>query len=79
MNGEELHIKEALEDGEAILDDKGNVIWLNVTEVQLKHNPYLGTAKIESVMSDVKGGVVLDRFLDGFRCWNIKDLLIAKK
>lgn len=79
MNGEELHIKEALEDGEAILDNQGNVIWVNVTEIQLIHAPELGTAKIKSVMPDIEGGVVLDRFLDDFRCWNIKDLLIVKK
>jgi len=25
-------------------------------------------------MSDVPGGVVLDKYLQGFRCWNIEDL-----
>jgi hypothetical protein len=25
-------------------------------------------------MHDVSGGVVLDRFINGFRCWNVEDL-----
>lgn len=32
------------------------------------------TAKVVELLADVKGGVVLDRPLGGFRCWNKLDL-----
>lgn len=32
------------------------------------------TAKVVELLADVKGGVVLDRSLAGFRCWNKRDL-----
>ena len=32
------------------------------------------TAKVVRRMRDIKGGVVLDRELSGFRCWNVLDL-----
>lgn len=48
------------------------------SKVCLKHNPSLGTATVESFILDIKGAVVLDTYLDHFRCWNIDDLLIVK-
>lgn len=33
------------------------------------------TAKVVELLADVKGGVVLDRPLGGFRCWNKNDLV----
>lgn len=33
-----------------------------------------GTAEIVLFLSDVKGGVILDRHIGGFRCWNVLDL-----
>lgn len=35
------------------------------------------TAKVVELLADVKGGVVLDRPLGGFRCWNKLDLVRA--
>lgn len=35
------------------------------------------TAKVVELLADVKGGVVLDRPLGGFRCWNKLDLARA--
>ena len=33
-----------------------------------------GWAYIESFFKDIKGGVVLDGYLNQFRCWNVADL-----
>lgn len=37
------------------------------------------TAKIKSVLSTVNGGLVLDKPLEGFVCWNITDVEIIEK
>jgi len=44
------------------------------SHVRLIRTPKAGTAKIVKRLSDIRGGVVLDSKLDGFRCWNIQDL-----
>lgn len=31
-------------------------------------------ATVVSFIADIEGGVVLDRHIGGFRCWNVKDL-----
>ena len=49
------------------------------SKVVLKHNPHLGEAIVESLILDIKGGVVLDRLLDEFRCWNVEDLLLVEE
>lgn len=37
------------------------------------------TAKVVELLADVKGGVVLDRPLGGFRCWNKNDLVKVER
>lgn len=37
------------------------------------------TAVIELFYSDVEGGVRLDKELDGFRSWNVKDFELVEK
>lgn len=34
---------------------------------------------IVNFISDIEGGVVLDRYILGFRCWNVEDLRLWKK
>lgn len=35
-------------------------------------------ARIVALITEVKGGVVLDRALGGFRCWNVLDLEVIE-
>jgi hypothetical protein len=44
------------------------------TIVRLKDSRFKTKARVERKLSDVKGGVVLDKYINGFRCWNIKHL-----
>lgn len=37
------------------------------------------TATIKSVLDSIDGGIVLDKPLDGFHCWNITDVEIVEK
>jgi hypothetical protein len=36
-------------------------------------------SKVIGYLPDVRGGVILDVALDGFRCWNAADLVILKR
>jgi hypothetical protein len=36
------------------------------------------TRTIVGFIHDVEGGVILDKPVEGFRCWNIKDLRVVK-
>lgn len=49
---------------------KPNVFRISVPEDREDHP----TAKIIDLLSDIKGGVKLDRDLNGMRYWNEKDL-----
>ena len=31
-------------------------------------------ARVQALFSDVEGGLKLDRQIDGFSCWNVKDV-----
>ena len=47
--------------------------------VQLRNKPSEGVARIECEYADIKGGVKLDRKLDGFYSWNVSDLKKVKR
>lgn len=45
--------------------------------VMLKKGRSRASAYIEAFLNEIQGGLVLDRKLDGFSCWNVKDLKLS--
>lgn len=48
-------------------------------EVVITEKRYLGRARIKAIYDKVDGGVKLDRELDGFTSWNVRDLSPAPR
>ena len=43
--------------------------------VRLKNSKKAGTAVVRVLLTNIEGGVKLDRPLDGFKYWNVEELV----
>lgn len=48
-------------------------------EVVVTEKRFLGRARVKVIYSDIDGGVKLDREIDGFTSWNVRDLSPAPR
>lgn len=46
---------------------------------KVRHKKTRRVAYIKGLYSDIEGGVILDREIDGFRSWNVQDLTLLKR